>query len=101
VEAPSVVVVDSTRKVVQHVEGGAIADLLVREGDRVEAGQVLLRLDDLEARALLEVLDGRFLSLSAQAARLRAEREEHDIVVLPEVTNARRGEPRIAETFTA
>ena len=49
--APGIVRVETERKTVQHLEGGIIAELLVREGDRVTGGQVLVRLDDLEARA--------------------------------------------------
>src|SRR4051812_46613821 len=48
--APGFVRVESERKTVQHLEGGIIAELLVREGERVAAGQPLVRLDDLEAR---------------------------------------------------
>src|SRR5690349_23347896 len=46
--APGVIGVESSRKTVQHVRGGIIADLLVKEGEHVRAGQVLVRLDDVE-----------------------------------------------------
>lgn len=73
--APGVVAVDTSRKTIQHLEGGIIAELPVREGDRVEAGQVLVRLDDLEARALHGLLQGEYFALRAQEVRLEAERD--------------------------
>lgn len=53
--ASGIVKVDTARKVVQHAEGGTIFELLVREGERVAAGQVLVRLDNLESKALHDV----------------------------------------------
>jgi HlyD family secretion protein len=71
--APATVIVDSRRKTVSHLEGGILDALLVREGDAVEEGQPLLRLDDTQSRAAAAQVEGqRWLSL-ARAARLRAE----------------------------
>lgn len=81
--APGVIAVDGSRKTVQHLEGGIIAELPVREGDRVAAGQVLVRLDDLEARALHGLLEGEYVALRAQEARLEAERDGKEPVVFP------------------
>jgi HlyD family secretion protein len=83
VVASGVIAVDGSRKTVQHLEGGIIAELLVREGDRVEAGQVLVRLDDLEARALHDLLEGEYFALRAQEARLEAERDGNEAIVFP------------------
>jgi HlyD family type I secretion membrane fusion protein len=76
--APGTVVVDSNRKSVQHLEGGIIRDILVRDGDLVEAGQVLLRLDGASVRAALASLQPMLTINEAQKARLRAERDGLD-----------------------
>lgn len=71
--APGNFIVTGHNRVVQHLEGGVIDALMVAEGDRVAQGQLLLRLDDAEARAELERLDLRAFRLRAGEARLRAE----------------------------
>src|SRR5688572_5792824 len=73
--APGVVVVDSSRKTVAHLEGGVIAEILVREHDQVEAGQVLIRLDPTMARAAHDLYRGELMASEALIARLTAERE--------------------------
>ncbi len=57
--APGVVSAASNRKTVQHLEGGIIGEILVRDGDEVTAGQVLFRLDDTQPRATLDLMSGR------------------------------------------
>lgn len=95
--ASGVITVDGNRKIVQHLEGGSIADLRVREGDRVRAGQLLMRLDDLEAQALYDVLEGQHVALAAQEARLQTERESLNILAFPAVLEARRHRRDLAE----
>lgn len=95
--ARGVITVDGNRKVVQHLEGGSIAELRVREGDRVRAGQLLMRLDDLEAKALHDVLEGQHVALAAQEARLQAERESLDALVFPAALEAQRHRRDVAE----
>ena len=51
--APGVTVVESYLKRIQHRDGGIVADIAVKEGDRVEAGQVLVKLDETDTRAEL------------------------------------------------
>ena len=74
--APGFVIVDTHRKTVQHLEGGILHELLVREGDLVEAGQVLLRLDGTRADTALGQLRSQRLAAFARLARLRAELAE-------------------------
>jgi HlyD family type I secretion membrane fusion protein len=95
--APGVVTVDGNRKVVQHLEGGIIAELAVHNGDRVRAGQVLVRLDDLEARSLHALLEGQYVALAAQEARLLTEREMRETLIFPAVLEARRHRPTVHE----
>jgi len=73
--APGVVSVEGYRKTVQHLEGGIVRAVHVRDGDRVASGQVLVELDDTRARADLEVVRAQYLALRAQEARLLAERD--------------------------
>lgn len=81
--APGVIAADSNRKSVQHLEGGIIAEILARDGDRVEAGQPLMRLDDLETRTMLAQFEAQRGALLAQEARLIAERDGATAVVFP------------------
>lgn len=78
------VTVDSNRKTVQHLEGGIIRTLHVKDGDHVKAGQSLITLDDAQARATYELLNAQFLSLRAQEARLIAERDGLAAVQFPD-----------------
>ncbi len=68
------VTLDTKRKAVQHLTGGIVREVLVREGERVSAGQLLMRLDDTRARADYEAVRQRYLSGRALQARLQAEK---------------------------
>ena len=88
VVASGVFVVTGQNKIVQHLEGGMIREIYVREGDKVEAGQVLLELDDTAARAELQRLFLRRIRLTAIDARLQAEmKEEQEITLPPDIVN--------------
>jgi HlyD family type I secretion membrane fusion protein len=81
--APAVVSPDGNRKTIAHLEGGIVREIEVREGARVHAGQTLLTLEDVGARAEFEELRERFVHLMTQEARLLAEQAEADAVVPP------------------
>jgi len=81
--APGLVSPDGNRKTVEHLEGGIVREIRVREGDHVNAGQVLVVLEDVRARAEFEELQERFVHLISIEARLLAELEEADSIVLP------------------
>ncbi len=88
VVASGVFVVTGQNKIVQHLEGGMIREIYVRDGDTVEAGQVLLELDDTASRAELQRLFLRRIRLTAIDARLQAEmKEEQDITLPSEIVN--------------
>ncbi len=72
------VTVESNRKMVQHLEGGVVKEILVREGQNVAAGDVLLRLDDTVSRANVALLDAQLREFYARRARLIAERDGLD-----------------------
>jgi adhesin transport system membrane fusion protein len=72
-------------QVVQNLEGGIVAELLVREGAIVERGQVLVRIDNVRAASELRESRQRYLALLGALGRLRAEVEETDLAFAPEV----------------
>lgn len=81
--ATGTLVVESHAKRVQHPEGGVVGDILVRNGQKVEASDVLLRLDDTVTRANLAVVDTQLVELAARRARLEAERDSRPSVAAP------------------
>jgi epimerase transport system membrane fusion protein len=74
--APGVITVESYRKTVQHLEGGIVRSIAVRDGDQVTKGQVLVELDDTQSRSQLEVLKGQYYIDAAREARLTAQRDD-------------------------
>lgn len=76
-------VVDSHVKPVQHLKGGIVSAISVKNGDRVDAGQVLIRLDDTQTRASLAIFRKRLNELAARTARLVAERDGKDAIAFP------------------
>lgn len=70
------VVVDGNVKQVQHREGGVVGQIFVRNGTRVNAGDVLVKLDDTVTRAGLAIVTNQIDQLSARRARLVAERDD-------------------------
>lgn len=83
--APGVVSPDGSRKTVEHLEGGIIRFIHVREGDTVTAGAPLVTLQDIQARARYEELRERYLYLLAKEARLIAERSGSGEIDFPEL----------------
>lgn len=82
--AAGTLVVESNVKKVQHPTGGIVGDLLVHDGSRVEAGELLVRLDETTAQANLAMVDKSLAELFARRARLDAERDGADTVEFPE-----------------
>ena len=67
--------VERNRQALQHPDGGLVAQVLVAEGDLVQAGQALLRLDGAALHSDLAIVDGRLAELAVRTARLEAERD--------------------------
>ena len=80
---PGTVVVDDNLKLLQHRDGGIVSEIAVKEGDTVEAGQILLRLDDAQTKAELAIVQSQTLELTARRARLLAERDGLGMIVYP------------------
>lgn len=78
------IVVESNTKQVQHREGGIVRDIRVKNGDVVEAGDLLIRLDDTVTRANLAVVTKQLTDLTAQELRLAAERDDLRAIEWPE-----------------
>ncbi|NEV61105.1 HlyD family type I secretion periplasmic adaptor subunit [Thiorhodococcus minor] len=97
VVAQGVVAVESAKKTIRHLDGGIVKEIFVREGDRVAEGDVLIRLDDTEAEAQLEIARGQYLSLLAQQARLTAERDDLPAIEFPSELLESQDDPRIEQ----
>lgn len=90
--APGQLVAESEVKLVQHPQGGVVVALEVAEGDLVEAGQILARLDNTSINASLEIVLHSLRQLEAREARLKAELEGKSAVVYPESLTVRSAE---------
>lgn len=89
--------VERHHQVVQHPDGGVVAEILVAEGASVRAGDPLLRLDGAALRSDLAIVEGRLAGLQGQAARLEAERDAAGAVRFPPDLLARAaGQPALA-----
>ena len=81
--APGKLVVSGQRQTVQHRDGGVVAEVLVKEGQHVRQGDVLVRLAAADVEAQERALAGQAISLLAQRARLQAEQAGHSSIVPP------------------
>jgi HlyD family type I secretion membrane fusion protein len=93
VVANAVVKVDGNRKSVQHLDGGIVKELHVREGDRVLAGDLLIVLDETQARAEYEVLTQQYAVVRATEVRLLTELDHGSQLVMPPDLKARSDDP--------
>jgi protease secretion system membrane fusion protein len=87
---------ESNRQAVQHQAGGTIAQILVRDGDVVEAGQVLVRMNPVNAQAAVDMTDSQYLSALAVQARLQAEQSGAKSIAFPAALEQRAQDPRVA-----
>jgi HlyD family secretion protein len=99
--APGTVVVDSNVKKVQHLSGGVVGELLVRDGDHVKGGDLLVRLDDTVTKANLAIVTKTLTELYARKARLSAERDGSDAIRFPDELTQQANVPEIAQVLAA
>jgi HlyD family secretion protein len=93
--APGSLVVDSHVKKVQHPTGGIVGELLVRDGDRVKSGDLVVRLDETVTRANLAIVLKSLDEFAAREARFEAERDDEERLVFPEDLLARASDPAV------
>jgi HlyD family type I secretion membrane fusion protein len=94
--APGQVQVESSRKAVQHLEGGIVRDILVRDGDQVKQGDLLVRLADKAVNANLRTVQGQTAELAVRRARLIAERDGKEELLVPQNLQMAKGEAGLA-----
>ena len=100
VVAMGTVVVDTEHKTIQHLEGGIIENLYVREGSEVKAGDVLVELSETQNRAQLELLESRYYGRLAEINRLNAERLLKEEISFSDDLVALRDDPVIADILS-
>lgn len=98
--AHGVTTVESHSKKIQHREGGIIKKINVKEGQLVKAGELLIQLDQTDAKAQLAIYDGLLLELNAQAARLKALRDGADKITFPKQLLEQQKDPEVAEILS-
>jgi HlyD family type I secretion membrane fusion protein len=86
VVAPGTIQVESNRQVVQHPDGGVVGAILAKDGDRVKAGDVLIRIDGSRTQSELAIVEGQLRELAARRARLEAERDGRTVLSFDDAT---------------
>src|SRR6185312_1122341 len=94
-------VVDSNVKKVQHPSGGVVGEVRARDGDRVKAGDILIRLDETVTRANLAIVTKGLTELYARKARLAAERDGAETLETPKELAASVNDPEVKEALTS
>ena len=97
--APGVVVVESDRKSIQHLEGGLVKEIRVRDGDTVARGDVLVVLENTHSKALHEIVRGEIDAARTEVARLVAERDGREEIVFPDEILSRAHVTKVAEAL--
>jgi len=88
---------ESNRKAIQHQTGGIVKEILVKDGDVVKEGQVLVRMNGVLAKSAYETTEAQYLTARASEARLTAERDGQKTITFPAELMQRKNEPRVAE----
>jgi protease secretion system membrane fusion protein len=94
------VTVASNRKAIQHQTGGTVEDILVKEGDVVKAGQPLVKMNGVQAKANAEMTRVQYFTARAAEARLVAERDGKKSVAFPPELESAKNDPRVANNIS-
>ena len=96
--APGLIEVEQNRQVVQHPDGGVVAEIAVTEAQTVQAGDLLIRLDGSLIHSELTIVEGQLFEAMAGRARLEAERDDQDAMLIPpELVDLAQSRPDVAE----
>ena len=88
--------VDQNRQVLQHQDGGVVDRVDVREGDRVEKGETLIRLDDTRLASELLIVEGQLFEIIARSGRFKAERDDAEVITFdPLLLEAAHNRPQL------
>lgn len=100
--APGAIEVEGNRQVVQHLSGGVISAIEARDGDSVEEGQILVRLEGSQLSAELGIVEGQWFEILARKSRLSAERDGlEEIVFDAELVERAEIAPDLADLMAA
>ena len=99
--APGQIVVESNVKKVQHPTGGVVGEVRARDGDKVKAGDIVVRLDDTVTKANLAIVTKNLDAALARAARLEAEQRGFDKIKFPPQLLARAEDPDAAAVMAS
>ena len=94
------VAVATNRKAIQHPTGGTVEDILVKDGDVVKAGQVLVKMNSVQAKSLAEISRVQYFTARAAEARLLAERDGLKTIAFPKELESLKADPRVAENVS-
>ncbi|WP_169566117.1 HlyD family type I secretion periplasmic adaptor subunit [Sneathiella limimaris] len=97
--ASGVVSVEGSRKTIQHLEGGIVSKILVKDGQVVEEGETLVELDQTQAQASLQLVYGRKMVSLAEKARFEAERDNVSAIAFPEWLLSRQDDPNVVKAM--
>lgn len=97
--ANGVISSEGNRKTIQHLEGGMLRKILVHEGQKVKAGQVLFELDPTQANAAAGITKNQYVALKAMEARLLAERDQRSTISFPADLLGQRNDPMVARAI--
>ena len=98
VVAVGVIQVEQNRQIVQHLDGGVVAEIAVQEAQTVQSGDLLIRLDGTQIKASLAIVEGQLFDAMARKSRLEAERDDVTKPVFPaELTDLAKSRPDVAE----
>jgi epimerase transport system membrane fusion protein len=99
VVASGKIVVESRNKVVQHLDGGLVAEIFVKEGDLVQKGQPLLRLSEVQIQAQLDIVNSQLWEAMANLERLNAERDGRETLVFSALVMSLKDESKMAQNI--
>lgn len=100
VVANGIVSAEGNRKTIQHLEGGMLRKILVREGQSVKAGQLLFELDPTQANAAAGITKNQYVAYKALEARLLAERDQRATIDFPVELTSQRTDPMVARALS-